>query len=71
MASEFTKEFLAKYADKVGGTFFNDPIANMTREELLGLVDWMQDEMQRIENQRQRERDMQCALRKSFVNGSG
>lgn len=49
MTGAATKEYLAKCAERVGAsTFFFDPIVNMTREELLGLVGWMQDEMQRL-----------------------
>lgn len=64
MTSELTKEYLAKYADRVGASaFFNDPIAEMTREELLCLVGWMQDEMQRMEDRHTKEREIQRDFR--------
>lgn len=63
MTAPSTTRYLLGHAKKVcDSTFFGDRISEMSREELLGLVGWMQGEMERGEERLRREVEMQRAF---------
>ena len=68
MTTESTRRYLLQQVDKVGAsTFFGDRISEMDRDELLGLVGWMQGEMDRMDARRISEVDMERAFRKARI----
>lgn len=64
MTAPSTTRYLLEQIEKVGAsTFFGDRISEMSREELLGLVGWMQEEMDRMDDRRKREVAMERVFR--------